>query len=96
MTYTEYHRDSVTDSRFLLQEGYGIGDDESSIAYDGCRELVWHNARNTAHCEGQWRPGDVLGCLLDLTEPMVAFFINGIPVATATCLFIHTKYVTAL
>ena len=26
------------------QEGYGIGDDEYSIAFDGCRQLMWHHA----------------------------------------------------
>ena len=29
---------------FTLQEGYGIGDDEHSIAFDGCRQLMWHHA----------------------------------------------------
>ena len=27
-------------SKFLNHEGYGIGDDETSLAYDGCRQ-VW-------------------------------------------------------
>ena len=29
---------------FQLQEGYGIGDDEYSMAFDGCRQLMWHHA----------------------------------------------------
>ena len=36
-------------SKVLNHEGYGIGDDEFSLAYDGCRQLVWHNA----NCESQ-------------------------------------------
>lgn len=31
---------ATKDSKFLNQEGYGIGDDEYSVAYDGCRS-VW-------------------------------------------------------
>ena len=26
-------------SKFLNHEGYGIGDDETSFAYDGCRQV---------------------------------------------------------
>uniref|UniRef100_A0A1B6LFK8 RING finger and SPRY domain-containing protein 1 n=1 Tax=Graphocephala atropunctata TaxID=36148 RepID=A0A1B6LFK8_9HEMI len=78
---------ATKNSKFLNHEGYGIGDDECSIAYDGCRQLVWYNARSHAQCEGQWRAGDVLGCLLDLTAPLVQFYINGRPVASSTQLF---------
>ncbi len=35
---------ATKDSKFLNHEGYGIGDDEQSIAVDGCRQLVWHHA----------------------------------------------------
>ncbi len=43
-----------------FQEGYGIGDDEYSLAFDGCRQLMWHNAlsesQNTSvEC---WQPGN--------------------------------------
>ena len=31
---------------FILQDGFGIGDDEFSCAYDGCRQLVWHAAES--------------------------------------------------
>ena len=31
-------------SKFLNHDGYGIGDDEHSVAFDGCRQLVWHHA----------------------------------------------------
>ena len=39
------------------QEGYGIGDDEFSIAYDGCRQLIWHNAHSESHAHTCWKPG---------------------------------------
>ncbi|KAL7294260.1 hypothetical protein TKK_0012276 [Trichogramma kaykai] len=31
---------------FLNHEGYGIGDDQFSLAFDGRRRLIWHNARS--------------------------------------------------
>lgn len=66
-------------SRFLNHEGYGIGDDESSVAYDGCRQLLWHNANSTKHEHPAWKPGDILGCLLDLSNRRIVFSLNGIP-----------------
>lgn len=39
------------------QEGYGIGDDEYSCAYDGCRQLIWYNARSKAHSHPCWKEG---------------------------------------
>ncbi|KDR02356.1 RING finger and SPRY domain-containing protein 1 [Zootermopsis nevadensis] len=70
-----------------LQEGYGIGDDEFSLAYDGCRRLIWYNARNEAQSRQSWHPGDVLGCLLDLNKPEVIFYINGAPLSPCTRIF---------
>ncbi|KAK6629470.1 hypothetical protein RUM43_003287 [Polyplax serrata] len=68
---------ATKDSTFLNHDGCGIGDDQYSLAYDGCRRLIWHNAR----CEAQnikiWRPGDILGCLLDLNKPEMIFYLNG-------------------
>lgn len=64
-------------SRFLNHEGYGIGDDESSVAYDGCRQLLWHNANSRKHEHPPWEPGDIIGCLLDLRHQNVFFYLNG-------------------
>lgn len=41
----------------FLQEGYGIGDDEYSLAYDGCRQLIWYNAASSSHKHPCWKPG---------------------------------------
>ena len=41
----------------VLQEGYGIGDDEYSFSYDGCRQLYWYEARSRPHCHPPWKPG---------------------------------------
>ena len=47
----------------FTQEGYGIGDDEYSLAYDGCRQLIWHNAHSEPHLQPCWKPGQCRICL---------------------------------
>lgn len=74
-------------STLLFQEGYGIGDDEFSVAYDGCRQLFWHNAQSESHLHPSWQPGDVLGSLLDLTNAEVIFYLNGDPLPPLTQVF---------
>uniref|UniRef100_A0A5F5PTT4 Ring finger and SPRY domain containing 1 n=1 Tax=Equus caballus TaxID=9796 RepID=A0A5F5PTT4_HORSE len=64
-------------SKFLNHEGYGIGDDEYSCAYDGCRQLIWYNARSKPHLHPCWKEGDTVGFLLDLDEKQMIFFLNG-------------------
>lgn len=64
-------------SRFLSQEGYGIGDDLYSISFDGCRRLIWYNAKSMPHNLGAWKSGSVLGCLLDLDKQEIVFSLNG-------------------
>ncbi|KAF3817814.1 hypothetical protein GH733_013101 [Mirounga leonina] len=68
---------ATRDSKFLNHEGYGIGDDEYSCAYDGCRQLIWYNARSKPHLHPCWREGDTVGFLLDLNEKQMIFFLNG-------------------
>ncbi|TWW76303.1 RING finger and SPRY domain-containing protein 1 [Takifugu flavidus] len=48
---------ATKDSKFLNHEGYGIGDDEYSCAYDGCRQLIWYNARSKPHAHPCWKEG---------------------------------------
>jgi hypothetical protein len=48
---------ATKDSKFLNHEGYGIGDDEFSIAYDGCRQLIWYNASSFSHQHQCWKQG---------------------------------------
>ena len=60
-----------------FQEGYGIGDDEYSLAIDGCRQLMWYNAVsvNQNEFERCWLPGDIIGSLLGILS--FYLFIQG-------------------
>jgi len=79
-------------SKFLNYEGYGIGDDEYSISFDGCRNLIWHNAQCTPHSLPSWNPGDVLGCLLNIEREEVIFSLNGVALEPYRQLFNSVKY----
>uniref|UniRef100_A0A4W5PLJ0 Ring finger and SPRY domain containing 1 n=1 Tax=Hucho hucho TaxID=62062 RepID=A0A4W5PLJ0_9TELE len=68
---------ATKDSKFLNHEGYGIGDDEYSCAYDGCRQLIWYNARSKPHSHPCWKEGDAIGFLLDLSKKQMLFYLNG-------------------
>ncbi|XP_022188295.2 RING finger and SPRY domain-containing protein 1 [Nilaparvata lugens] len=78
---------ATRNSRFLNQEGHGIGDDEFSLAFDGCRQFIWYNASNHAQSKVRWKPGDTLGSLIDLTRPMIYFYLNGEEVASSDLVF---------
>lgn len=78
-------------SKFLNYEGYGIGDDEYSLAYDGCRQLVWYNAKSEGHRHPCWKPGDVLGLLLNLDEQEIVFSLNGDSLPPCKQVFSHAR-----
>ncbi|EGD75725.1 hypothetical protein PTSG_07841 [Salpingoeca rosetta] len=67
---------AVDGCQYQTEEGRGIGDDEYSLAVDGSRQLVWFN-QAPAHTNIKWRPGDVLGCYLDLVHHRAWFSVNG-------------------
>ncbi|XP_067858023.1 RING finger and SPRY domain-containing protein 1-like isoform X1 [Heptranchias perlo] len=70
---------ATKDSKFLTHEGYGIGDDEYSCAYDGCRQLIWYNSKSKIHLHPCWKEGDTVGFLLDLNKKILIFYLNGQP-----------------
>ncbi|XP_053210577.1 RING finger and SPRY domain-containing protein 1-like isoform X2 [Panonychus citri] len=78
---------ATKNSRFLNHEGHGIGDDEYSLAYDGCRQLIWHNAHPYQSKYGSWKQGDTIGCLLDLDNQRIIFSLNGVPKPPCTQVF---------
>ncbi|XP_033114435.1 RING finger and SPRY domain-containing protein 1-like [Anneissia japonica] len=78
---------ATKDSKFLNHEGYGIGDDEYSFSYDGCRQLYWYNAKSRHHGHKPWKPGDVIGFLLDLDSHQMIFSLNGNSLAPVSDVF---------
>ncbi|XP_021189661.1 RING finger and SPRY domain-containing protein 1 isoform X3 [Helicoverpa armigera] len=75
-------------SHFLNHEGYGIGDDLYSLSYDGCRKLIWHEAKPSPVKDVDvWQPGDIIGCLIDMNEEEAIFSLNGQRIRTCTNLF---------
>lgn len=78
-------------SKFFNYDGFGIGDDEFSCAYDGCRQLLWHLAFSHRHNHRAWQEGDVLGLLLDLQRSEIIFYMNGNPLPPEKEVFKHAK-----
>ncbi|XP_037959495.1 RING finger and SPRY domain-containing protein 1-like [Teleopsis dalmanni] len=68
---------ATKESSFLSDDGYGIGDDKFSIGFDGCRKLIWHNAKSIGHNLSTWKSGSVLGCLIDIEKHEVIFSLDG-------------------
>jgi hypothetical protein len=64
-------------SKFLNHDGFGIGDDDQSFAYDGCRQLLWQNAKSQQTNLPRWKEGDIVGCLIDLEKFEIIFSLNG-------------------
>jgi len=42
-------------SKFLNHDGFGVGDDDQSFAYDGCRQLLWQNAKSMNTTLPRWK-----------------------------------------
>lgn len=82
---------ATKNSKFQNHEGYGVGDDEYSLAYDGCRQLIWHNAKSQSHSHRPWTAGDTLGVLLDLDLQEVIFYLNGVPLPPNKQVFDNAK-----
>ena len=64
--------------RFNSAEGYGVGDDLNSFAYDGCRRKIWSAEGGLPYSKQTWKAGDVVGALLDLDQGRACFFLNGV------------------
>uniref|UniRef100_A0A2A4JLR4 RING finger and SPRY domain-containing protein 1 n=1 Tax=Heliothis virescens TaxID=7102 RepID=A0A2A4JLR4_HELVI len=75
-------------SHFRNHEGYGIGDDMYSLSYDGCRKLIWHEAKpSPVRDVDSWQPGDIVGCLIDMGQEEAIFSLNGKRIRACTNLF---------
>lgn len=62
---------------FFSSDGYGIGDDAYSVSFDGCRKLIWHNAKSTPINLPIWKAGSIVGLFIDLDEKEVIFSLDG-------------------
>ncbi|ORZ25937.1 SPRY domain-domain-containing protein [Absidia repens] len=61
------------------EAGSGVGDDEYSYGYDGCRCKKWHGRhrmRKTNYGK-TWQVGDVITCALDLDRGEIKYYQNG-------------------
>ena len=56
--------------------GEGVGDDNHSWGFDGNRICKWGNSTSVNYGK-EWKHSDVLGCLADLDEKKIEFFLNG-------------------
>ena len=60
----------------------GVGDDSSSYAYDGYRNVLWHGKKKAY---GKiWDKGDVIGCCIDMDKHEMSFYLNGEFLGTAS------------
>lgn len=66
------------ESHFLSNDGYGIGDDAFSVSFDGCRKLVWHNAKSMPINLPTWKAGSIVGCFIDLDTKEIIFSLDGV------------------
>ncbi|XP_061166656.1 RING finger and SPRY domain-containing protein 1-like [Saccostrea echinata] len=78
-------------SSFLNHEGYGIGDDEYSISYDGCRQLIWFKSESRPITLPCWKAGDTLGLLLNVEKQELVFYLNGEGLPPNNELFQHAR-----
>ena len=59
----------------------GVGDDETSFSFDGCRKVKWNKERKEY---GKiWDIGDVIGVCLDMDKGTLEYFLNGISLGIA-------------
>eukprot|EP01012_Entosiphon_sulcatum_P008571 TRINITY_DN14699_c0_g1_i1.p1 TRINITY_DN14699_c0_g1~~TRINITY_DN14699_c0_g1_i1.p1 ORF type:complete len:4388 (+),score=508.78 TRINITY_DN14699_c0_g1_i1:36-13199(+) len=55
----------------------GLGEDENSWAYDGCRLQLRTNRSGRSWGKKPWKEGDIVGCLLDIDAGEMQFSLNG-------------------
>ncbi|KAI8906728.1 hypothetical protein EDD86DRAFT_192583 [Gorgonomyces haynaldii] len=66
------------DCVFEPYTGQGVGDDQESYSFDGCRTKIWHAKQFSNNEYGSvWKSGDAVVCLLDLDQRTISFMLNG-------------------
>uniref|UniRef100_A0A9L0TG55 Ryanodine receptor 2 n=1 Tax=Equus caballus TaxID=9796 RepID=A0A9L0TG55_HORSE len=62
-------------SRPGCQPDQELGSDECAFAFDGFKAQRWHQGNE--HYGRSWQAGDVVGCMVDMTEHTMMFTLNG-------------------
>ncbi|TEA41933.1 hypothetical protein DBR06_SOUSAS26810026, partial [Sousa chinensis] len=62
-------------SRPGCQPDQELGSDERAFAFDGFKAQRWH--QGSEHYGRSWQAGDVVGCMVDMTEHTMMFTLNG-------------------
>ncbi|ELK05119.1 Ryanodine receptor 2 [Pteropus alecto] len=62
-------------SRPGCQPDQELGSDERAFAFDGLKAQRWHQGNE--HYGRSWQAGDVVGCMVDMTEHTMMFTLNG-------------------
>ncbi|KAM5301819.1 ryanodine receptor 2 isoform 4-T4 [Glossophaga mutica] len=62
-------------SRPGCQPDQELGADEHAFAFDGFKAQRWHQGNE--HYGRSWQAGDVVGCMVDMTEHTMMFTLNG-------------------
>ncbi|XP_072679041.1 ryanodine receptor 2 [Canis lupus baileyi] len=62
-------------SRPGCQPDQELGSDEHAFAFDGFKAQRWHQGNE--HYGRSWQAGDVVGCMVDMTERTMMFTLNG-------------------
>ncbi|KAG5262307.1 hypothetical protein AALO_G00273740 [Alosa alosa] len=52
-----------------------LGSDEHAFVFDGFKAQRWHQGNE--HFGRSWQPGDVVGCMVDMSEHTMMFTLNG-------------------
>ncbi|XP_028826293.1 ryanodine receptor 2 isoform X5 [Denticeps clupeoides] len=52
-----------------------LGSDEQAFVFDGFKAQRWHQGNE--HFGRSWQPGDVVGCMVDMSEHTMMFTLNG-------------------
>src|SRR5699024_508233 len=70
----------------VLNNSGAIGEDQFSLGYDGAEGVVVQNSISTkpANELPRWKPGDVIGCSIDMVNRKFELTLNGKPIQPAT------------
>lgn len=70
--------------------GEGVGDDPHSWAYDGHRQVLWHNGITSPHgLQAKWKAGSVVGATIDADKGTMHFYLDGVLLGDSAFTGVH-------